>query len=139
MRSMLRPIVIAVAVSLTACGGKEGPPTSPLTPTQIVAEGITIDVVNERLVLRNTSAERIRFGALERVYFETLLASWCFGTDDCGSGLDAGQTASLQLSDIGGYTPAATELTVFWWPVRPDVPPDERHQLLRQVVIRVRD
>jgi hypothetical protein len=104
-----------------------------------VAEGITINVVADRLVIRNTSAERVRFAALERVFVENALALWCFGSDDCGTALDAGQSASLRLADIDGFDASAKEVKVFWWPYRPDVPPDQKHQFLRAVVVKVRD
>jgi hypothetical protein len=81
----------------------------------------------------------VRFAALERVFVEQTLALWCFGSDDCGTAIDAGHSVSVRLSDVDGYTATSKEIKVFWWPLRPDVPPDQKFQYLRAVVVQVRD
>jgi hypothetical protein len=134
-----RLLALVAVATLASCGSEKDPPSSPLTGSQIVAEGITIDVDTERLVIRNTSAERVRFAVLERVFVEQTLALWCFGSDECGTAIEAGRSATVRLAEIDGYSASAKELKVFWWPLRPDVPPDQKHQFLREVVVKIRD
>jgi hypothetical protein len=139
MRLKLRLITFVAVANLAACGNEKSSPSSPLAGSQIVAEGITINVDRDRLVIRNTSAERVRFAALERVFVEQMLALWCFGSDECGTAIDAGQTAAVRLADVDGFSATSKEVKVFWWPFRPNVPADQKHQLLREVVVKIRD
>ena len=132
-RALLLLLSGSIAIS---CSKRDAIPAGPVA--DLGAESIVARVDGGQLEIRNESSRRIYFATLERHYFETALALWCFGHSQCGVVLDPGRTARVEVAKIGGYNDRSTEAIVFWWPDRPDPTGEAVASDVKQIVVRLR-
>ena len=133
MKHLTGSILLATLLGVAACSGH----SELLDPVALVvsdAEGIRISLQGDQIRLVNSSAEPVRFAAIERQFFEHALALWCIG-GECGAHVAVGQSGSIPLADVSGYESGAREVVVFWWYDRPNASEEEKANGVRRVVV----
>ena len=129
-------LVLLIVFAPVACTGSEAIPLSPRA--DLTVWGVTATAEGGEVSVRNGTSARIYFGTLERTHFETALALWCFGHSRCGVAVEPGATARVRVDQITGYSAAASEAIVFWWPDRPDPTGDQVADDVSQIIVRLR-
>ena len=134
MTRTLLALLVLSTIAATGCSKRDAIPAAPTA--DLAAEGVIARLVEKQIEVRNEHGERIYFATLERRYFETALALWCFGHPQCGVVLDPGTSKRVEVAQIAGLNEASTEVIVFWWSDRP--PGDGRATDVKQIVVRLR-
>ncbi len=83
--------------------------------------GVTASIVGDRVQIRSELAPA-RYALFEQRYLDESLASYCFGSGDCGDPLPRSISVSPLISSAAGISPSAKQLVVVWWRI-PDEPP----------------
>jgi hypothetical protein len=132
-------LVLSALLCFIACSSRGEPPSS--VDRQIQSQpGDTVSAtrVGDHLVIHNATHRAVVFATLDRRFYETVAASYCFGTASCGTDLAAADSATVKMTEINGITPASHEIIVFWW-YTSDVPPHQSGPPahVRQIVVTV--
>ena len=130
---MIRSLLLVVALA-TACRQDDA-----LSPAGIDLDersmAVTSQVDGAAVVVRNAADFPVRVALVERQTADTDLATWCFGSDDCGTAIAAGGELRVPLTSVQGYRASADEVVVFWWnPADPQRPAGEPAPVVSQSV-----
>ncbi len=114
---------VALAAMLGCLGGTD-PVSSLGSGIQLSspASGVSAAIVGDRVQIRSELAPA-RYALFEQRYLEETLASYCFGSGDCGDPLPRGITVAPLVSSATGMSASATKLVVVWWAIPEEPPP----------------
>ena len=116
MRTALTAVIAVWTWGTLACNGTTAPlPDS--TPQSVVRA----KVADGGLQLTNPTANTIYYAVFERDWATHGLFLWaaCADPVSCPS-VQAGAAVTIPYSEIGGYTPEASEALVYYWELRPE-------------------
>jgi hypothetical protein len=121
----MKPFMVGAALFITvACSN----------PTGMLGGRLAVQAVPPVLQLTNQSGALAYWVAYERG--ATAKISWAPCTDPARcAGLAPGATTTLPYTQIGFYTPAAREATVYWWHLIPATGTGFRPDSIRAVVV----
>ena len=118
MRSFCGSAALVAALFLGACQRSSDTAAPKATLLVPASDPVAVLLQGDQLIIANRGAEPIRYAVIERTHFETALALWCVGQDECGKLVPVGESGSVRVAAIEGYRSGATEAFVFWWYVR---------------------
>lgn len=103
--------LLTVACSVTTTTS-EPTPSSNDSQNGIVAGTLEVSTANNTVKLRNTTERQVGYMVIEKN--QVIVAMF----PPCGANcpiLKQGESASVAFTQIGGYTPQATDAMVLWW------------------------
>jgi hypothetical protein len=137
--ALLALLLVLLAVA-SACGGSSA--TNPVGVAGIqpsaAGAGVTAAIVGDRVQIRNALQMPVEYALIEEYWLEHALASWCFGSGQCGTTILPGQTATPLVSSGDHMTPSATKLVVVWWSIPEEPPPMGGPSTPYKIVLDVR-
>ncbi len=139
MSAKMQFLVCGALLCVAACSSSGEPPSAAIQHSQSQSsDSLNAARIGDHLVIRNTTGRPIVFATLDRQFFESVAASYCFGSASCGTDLAAADSTSIKTSSINGVTPTSHDVIVFWW-YTADVPPHQggAPAKVRQLVVPV--
>jgi hypothetical protein len=132
-------LILGALLTFTACSSRGEIPSSVnhQVPPQ-ASDTVTATRVGDHVVIRNSTKRPVVFATLDRQFFQTVAASYCFGSASCGTDLAAADSASVKTTSINGVGPTSQNIVVFWW-YTADVPPHQSGPpaRVRQIVVPI--
>lgn len=111
--SVLRSTAVAALLLATAACSNEEKVADPTSPNQgIVAGTLEVTAANSTLTLRNTTESIVGYMVVDKDQMVVALFPPC--GSQCPT-LAQGTTATVNYSNISGYTSKSTVAIVMWW------------------------
>lgn len=118
-KALLVAASVAIAPALVAACSHGGEATlngpSSLGTASALDNTVSATRSGDQITIRNGTQRAITYAVVDRHFFETALASYCFGSAGCGTALAAGSSVSVAVSKIENVTASSRDAIVFHW------------------------
>lgn len=122
-------------VSFVTAGGCGGSPAEPMLEGVRVLVDVQVARVGDGIRIRNSTPTPIAYAVWNRGWL-ALFAPCTSTGPDCPR-LAPGASITIPLTEIGGWSPDATEAIVRWWTVEPDGQGGSRASEVRDIIIAI--